>query len=221
MPRVKTASQKTRERMSAAQKKAVEARQRNADPVHTKERAALGKGYRKVDPLAPIAADKFFQRWPQDDDELDLFVQAVWGYRLPRTRVCPGHRAPFEAFADAYFARSPISVWKASRGFGGKSAMLSILCLTEILTLECGVTILGGSGAQSQNVHRSADSAWAAPNAPRKLLDKSTMFDTTLHSGGWMRSLTATALILSKPLNTASSPLCSSSSSVIAAQSLR
>jgi hypothetical protein len=45
-------------------------------------------------------------------------------------------------------------VWKASRGFGGKSFMLALLGLTEALTLGCDVNILGGSGEQSSNVIR-------------------------------------------------------------------
>jgi hypothetical protein len=168
-----------------AQKVASEAQATNSSVLRSKK-------YRKTESKADtIVYDKVFARWPQDDDELHLFVEAVWGYRIPRTRVCPNHQAPFEAFADAYFARTPVSIWEASRGFGGKSAMLAVLVLTEALTLACGITILGGSGAQSQNVHRATDQAWAHPNAPRKALRNSTMFDTSLHNGAWIRSLTA------------------------------
>lgn len=41
-------------------------------------------------------------------------------------------------------------VWKASRGFGGKSTLLSVLALTEAFFFGVPVVVLGGSGGQSQ-----------------------------------------------------------------------
>lgn len=52
-------------------------------------------------------------RWPVTDDELYFFTRGVWGITIPRHKVCLHHCAPFDAFADAYFARSSIAVWKA------------------------------------------------------------------------------------------------------------
>ena len=180
------------EKISAGMKETVRKKQMAAGPdTPNLTNITSSKKYRKEDPKQAIIMDKVFERWPQDDDELHLFVQAVWGFRIPRTAVCPGHSAPFDAFAEAFFARSPVTVWKASRGFGGKTMQLALLCLTEALCLGCGVTILGGSGAQSINAHRSTDSAWQAPNAPRETLTKSTTFDTQLSNGAWIRSLTA------------------------------
>src|SRR3982750_4551276 len=98
-------------------------------------------------------------RLPQDDDELWWTVFGLWGYRIPRVAVCPGHVAPFTAFCDAYFARSTTAIWKASRGLGGKSRTLGILGLTEAALLGCEVSILGGSSAQSLNVHEAAKTA--------------------------------------------------------------
>ncbi len=146
-----------------------------------------------------LVATKVFQRWPQDDDELWWFVRAIWGYKIPRTKVCEDHVAPFTAFADAYFARNPVAVWEASRGFGGKTMMLALLALTEALTLRCGVTILGGSGAQSQMAHRATDMAWDNDNAPKDEATKTTQFDTILKSGGWIRSLMASQTAVRGP----------------------
>lgn len=132
------------------------------------------------------------RRLPQDDDELWWAVQGLWGYKLPRTPVCPGHTSPFQAFADAFFARSSVSVWKASRGFGGKSRTLGILGLTEMALLGCEVSVLGGSGAQSLNVHATSQEAWSWHNSPKGLLTSPpTKFDTNLSNGGHMRSLMA------------------------------
>lgn len=150
-------------------------------------------------PNQALLQEKRFLRWPNDDDELHLFVQAIWGYRIPRTKVCDDHSSPFDAFREAYFGREPVSVWEASRGFGGKTVMLAILCLTEALCLSAGVVILGGSGAQSQMAHRSTDAAWDSPNAPRASLVKSTQFDTVFTNGGWIRSLTASPTAVRGP----------------------
>lgn len=144
-----------------------------------------------VDPAT--APTKFaFSRWPQNDEELWWWVRGVWGKTIPRTRVCPHHSTPFEAFADAFFARSPVSVWYASRGFGGKTDLLSTLGLTEAVALAAQITILGGSGAQSLNVHASGQQCWASPTAPHGLLaDPPTKYDTRFVTGAWIRSLMA------------------------------
>lgn len=131
-------------------------------------------------------------RLPADDDELWWTVFGMWGYRIPRTAVCPGHVAPFRAFADAYFARYPSMIWKASRGLGGKSRTLGILGLTEATLLGCEVSILGGSSAQSLNVHDATKTAWDWHAAPRGLqTSPPTMYYTHLLNGGFIRTLTA------------------------------
>jgi hypothetical protein len=131
-------------------------------------------------------------RLPQDDDELWWTVQGLWGYKIPRVAVCPTHTSPFQAFADAYFARSPVSIWKASRGFGGKSRTLGVLGLTEMALLGSEVNVLGGSGAQSLNVHQTSQTAWSWHHAPKALLTQPpTKYDTDLKNGGHMRSLMA------------------------------
>lgn len=116
----------------------------------------------------------------------------IWGVAIPRTVVCPGHSSPFDAFADAYFARHPVSMWLASRGFGGKTQMLAVLTLTEGALLGAQATILGGSGAQSLRVHEASLEAWHAPHAPRYLLARDqTKYDTVFTNGAWIRSLMA------------------------------
>jgi hypothetical protein len=114
----------------------------------------------------------YVMRPPQDDDELWEYVYAVWGMKIPRIRQCPNpeHSPPFQAFADAYFARWPVSVWKASRGFGGKSQLASILACTIASTLGVEVGVAGGSGEQSKRVISHISHAWGQPNAPVELL---------------------------------------------------
>jgi len=134
---------------------------------------------------------KIFKRLPQDDDELWWVVFALWGVKIPQHSCCPSHSAPFDAFAEAFFARVPVSVWKASRGFGGKSFQLALLAATEAAVLGATSAVLGGSGAQSANVHDHFSSLWSSPNSPRGLLVKENVMLTTLSNGAYVKALTA------------------------------
>lgn len=138
--------------------------------------------------LISLALDN---RWPQDPDELHEFVHTVFGMNIPRKSVCKNHCAPFDAFCNAYFADSPVAIWKASRGLGGKSTMLATLCATESVCLGAQVTILGGSGAQSARVHEVQTELWEQPFAPSHMLAKDNMLHTRLTNGGWIRALMA------------------------------
>lgn len=130
-------------------------------------------------------------RPPQTPTELWWAVYGMWGIKIPTQRVCPHHRAPFEAFANAYFAIDPVSVWWASRGFGGKSFLLSVLALSEATWLGANISLLGGSGAQSLNVLEHCNSLWSAPHAPRALLHKANKFGSVLNNDASIRALMA------------------------------
>ena len=130
-------------------------------------------------------------RAPQTDNELYHLVQALWGVTIPRTQVCPEHQSPFDAFADAFFGRSPVSVWKGSRGFGGKSRTLAYLVLTEAVVLGAEVNLLGGSGAQSVNIHEAMREGWDSPLAPHHMILRETNVGTVLTNGARVRALMA------------------------------
>lgn len=133
-------------------------------------------------------------RKPENDEELWWVVKAIWGYEIPRVAVCTdkGHRAPFDAFADAFFARHPTSIWKASRGLGGKSTLMSLLVLTEATMLGAAATVLGGSATQSQRVHELTRELWERKLAPKNLWAKEpTTTETVLSNGGKITALLA------------------------------
>ena len=126
------------------------------------------------------------------DDDLLRYVEDTFGVRIPRTRCCAAHRTPAEAFCESYFARAPVTVWNASRAFGGKTFLLSLLALTEALTLEVSVTVLGGSGQQSTRVLDAMGTHWRAPAAPTHLLDGPPgLYKTRLIWGNTITALTA------------------------------
>ena len=131
-------------------------------------------------------------RLPQDDDELWEYIRVVWGMTIPRTNVCKHHSSPFKALADAYFGRYPVTIWKASRGFGGKSTLMGVLSVIEAATLGAQITILGGSAAQSQRVHEVTNELWHHKFSPSDLLkDDPTKYSTRLTNGAWITALMA------------------------------
>lgn len=129
---------------------------------------------------------------------MHAWVRANLGITIPRIACCDGHRAPFDAFADAYFARHSMIVWLASRGFGGKSFMLAVLALTEATTLGAEVNVLGGSADQSENVVRYTERMIASPTFPAGALAGSdsrvqplTKARISLANGGRLLALAA------------------------------
>jgi hypothetical protein len=139
-----------------------------------------------------MAIPKFaLTRGPKTHDELYWAIRAMWGVTVPRTQVCPHHSTPFAALAQAYFAEAPVSVWWASRGYGGKSFLLSVLTLSEAAFMGAACSLLGGSGAQSLNVHEHTLELWAAPMAPRGLIIATNKFGSTLTNKGSIRTLMA------------------------------
>lgn len=143
-----------------------------AEPLTAHARGVRELLWAIVPPSEQVSSDDDGLQIPaiNDDDDLDRFLRDYFGVVLPHTRCCATHRTPWDAFHDAYFARFPITVWKASRGMGGKSFTLSALAVTEALTLRADVNILGGSGEQSKRVLESIGRLWEAPSAPRSAL---------------------------------------------------
>jgi hypothetical protein len=128
----------------------------------------------------------------ETDDQLRAYMAQRFGVRIPDVQVCPNHSTPWRAFADAFFARSPIAVWKASRGLGGKSHLLAGLGLAEATAIAADVKILGGSGEQAKRVHESMQSFWSHPLAPRYLLTADpTQRGTRLTNGARIEALLA------------------------------
>jgi hypothetical protein len=120
----------------------------------------------------------------QTEESLEKFLWYAWRVRIPKVSVCGEHVSPWRAFCDAFFARSSIQVWHASRGFGGKSFLLAVLGLTEAILHKANVAILGGSGEQSKRVHRYIQHFLDLPTAPKYLLRSDPSQTETKFLGG-------------------------------------
>jgi hypothetical protein len=130
-------------------------------------------------------------RPPVNNEELWWSIKALWGVELPRLKVCPDHTAPFDAFAEAYFGNDFNWVlWYGSRGTG-KSYMLALLALHKAAMLEINVTLLGGSMAQSQNVHEHVENLLLYHNAPRHVVQSVIQTEILFSGGNWIRPLPA------------------------------
>lgn len=127
----------------------------------------------------------------KNEEELRFFVKKAWGASIPDVQVCPEHTTPWRAFVDAYFATSSVTVWQASRGFGGKSFLLALLGLTEGATLKTDVNVLGGSGEQSANVLGYIGDFWDYEGAPVELLAGDVKRETRLTWGNKIKALMA------------------------------
>jgi len=122
---------------------------------------------------------------------LRQFIRLAFGVTLPDKQVCANHSTPWRAFCDAYFARSPVSVWKASRGFGGKTFTLALLSLVEALTLRANVSLLGGSGEQSRRALEHTARFVQYRDAPRDLIASEVGRETRLVYGNRIEALMA------------------------------
>ena len=120
------------------------------------------------------------------------WVEATFGVRIPVKACCPGHVAPGAAFLDALFARSPVALWIASRGFGGKTSLLALLAAANAILFETDVTILGGSAQQSVRVVERLHRLWAAGPVPRAWLASDPgLYKTKLVWGNTIEALHA------------------------------
>ena len=82
--------------------------------------------------------------------------------------------APAQAFCEALFARAPVALWIASRGFGGKTFLLALLAAANAILFETDVIILGGSGQQSLRVVEQLHRLWAAGQVPPGVVGQRT-----------------------------------------------
>lgn len=126
-------------------------------------------------------------------NETDLydFIVYTTGVKIPNKKVCEHHTTPWNAFADAYFARTPVSVWHASRGFGGKSFLLSLLTWAEAVSLKADANVLGASGEQSMRVYSHLMRYWSSPGCPKVLVGDPNKTLTKLKWGNQIQALMA------------------------------
>jgi hypothetical protein len=133
------------------------------------------------------------------EKQLAAFVRSVFGVTIPNVQVCERHSTPWRAFCDAYFGRYPVVVWKASRGFGGKSYLSALLAATEAVTLGADVCVLGGSQDQSINVQRYTTQFFGNGSVEGLLDGQPRQRITELTLGNSIRALAASQTSVRSP----------------------
>jgi len=128
---------------------------------------------------------------PKTPEELRDWLWQHLGVRIPDVQVCPNHSTPWRAFCDAFFGLHLVVIWKASRGLGGKTYLLSVLGDAEAVLLGADVTILGGSGEQSERVQEYV-SDWLAKEPAVNLVKDNTR-EARLANGARLRALMASS----------------------------
>lgn len=96
---------------------------------------------------------------PGTPDHLHDWISCYLGINVARTAVCPGHSAPFDMLAEQFFARPDLALWHGPRG-GGKSFLSAVdTHLRSRFHPRYGTKILGGSLAQSKQIHAAIKKA--------------------------------------------------------------
>ncbi len=92
---------------------------------------------------------------PKTRIDLERWVLAFTGVRMAKRPVCCGHSAPFDMFARQVLERPALALWHGPRG-SGKSFLSAI---DTHITSRCHprheTRILGGSLAQSEQIHQA------------------------------------------------------------------
>lgn len=139
-----------------------------------------------------MGAGILLTRGPRTPDELHALVRTVFGYVIPRHKVCDEHDPPFDAFCAAFFRHDPQVLILGSRGLSGKTRLMSVLGMTFALVEGSGVTVLGGSFFQSKNVHDTMQKIIDYPGFDKGWLKgEPTASLIELHNGALIRPITA------------------------------
>jgi len=128
----------------------------------------------------------------KEPEELLDVIEAFWGIRLPRAKVCPEHTPPAEYVTAAFFEEVQDCVCWANRG-GGKTFNGALLTwLDTVFKKGCETKILGGSGEQSLRMYNHI-SAFQTPPF-RHLIDGEPLKTWThMKDGGSIQILTASS----------------------------
>jgi len=114
---------------------------------------------------------------PATEAELHTWVRRKLGIEVPREPVCRGHQAPWQFFADAFLERPAAALVLGPRG-GGKSFLSALEShLTSGLHPGLETRVLGGSLAQSQQVHRALAALARGDDSVRKITDTRVAYE--------------------------------------------
>jgi hypothetical protein len=136
--------------------------------------------------------------------ELERWVLAFTGVRLPRHSVCLGHSAPLDMFARQVLERPALALWHGPRG-SGKSFLSAIdTHLASRFHPFHETRILGGSLSQSEQIHQALREAVLHGRGPMGESDagciaKLLKNEVHYHNGSMVSILAASATSVRGP----------------------
>ena len=157
----------------------------------------MGKNYREAAAPGPddgvpaeAATPGRVDAWegvPEEEESLRLWLAGRHDIRLAAEPVCCDHVAPWTIFADLYFRRPAVALVLGPRG-GGKSYISALHTHLESRKYPRFETrILGGSLAQSAQVHRAlaelSGHGWGCDTPPDPAIAK-LLKDRALYGNG-------------------------------------
>src|SRR5262249_52408999 len=105
--------------------------------------------------LANEGIEQARNRRPRNRWELERWVLSFTGVRVPGQAVCRGHSAPLDMFARQVLERPALALWHGPRG-SGKSFLSAIdTHMASRFHPRHETRILGGSLAQSEQIHQA------------------------------------------------------------------
>ena len=99
----------------------------------------------------------------KDEKELLDFIEAFWGFHIPRAKVCPDHTPPAAYIAAAFFEEVLDCVCWANRSGGKTFNGALVTWLDSVFKGGCETKILGGSGEQSLRMYEHMKSFITKP----------------------------------------------------------
>lgn len=118
-----------------------------------------------------------------DEEQLHRFIQTIFGYRIPRNKVCPDHCAPFDFVADSFFDKVSKFLVIANRN-GGKTQNFGILNAADALCKPtCEIASVGAIEDQARKCYKYTVDIIKKPFF-KSLLSKEPMISSTVLNNG-------------------------------------
>ena len=143
-------------------------------------------------------------RRPVSRPDLERWVLAFTGVRVPAQAVCRGHSAPLDMFARQVLERPPLALWHGPRG-SGKSFLSAIdTHIASRFNPRHETRILGGSLAQSEQIHQALREAVVHGRGPKGQSDAASIArllktEVRYHNGSEVSILAASATSVRGP----------------------
>lgn len=119
----------------------------------------------------------------KDEEQLHRFITSIFGYRIPRVRICQDHCAPFDFIQDSFFDRCSKMLVVANRN-GGKTQNFGILnALDSLCKHKCETASVGAIEDQANKCYKYTTDILTKPFFKSRLAKDPMISRTNLVNG--------------------------------------